>query len=167
MISKICSSLILIVFIFGCNNPDKNKGNQEKVSDSLAALGYFGEISGIDSVMQLDQFLFMMKTSDSLRASVEGLISNNCEHSGCWMEIDLENGQTMRVTFKDEKFTIPLNSKGKRATVKGMAYRKLIPVEELKKIALDEGLSQENVDTINFAKSEIHFVAQGLIIKEQ
>lgn len=165
------SKLLIFLYIFligftACKNSDIKENISGINSDSLAALGYYGTLVNADSAWSVERFLEFLEGKDSLALTLAGRIADNCQHSGCWMELDLENGHTMRVKFKDEKFTIPLDSKGKNALLSGMAYRKVITVEELKKIALDEGFSQEDVDTIKTPESEITFLATGVFIKE-
>jgi len=44
---------------------------------------------------------------------VAGTDTQNCERKGCWMQLSAGEGkQSVRVTFKDYAFFVPLDSKG-------------------------------------------------------
>ena len=48
---------------------------------------------------------------------IQGTIDNVCSHSGCW--ISFKNDTTDFYVNTNEKFTMPKDSKGKKATAKG------------------------------------------------
>ncbi len=52
---------------------------------------------------------------------VEGVIEKSCTAKGCWMELAPAPGEkTVHVTFKDEKFVIPLSARGMQARAGGV-----------------------------------------------
>jgi hypothetical protein len=72
----------------------------------------------------------------------------------------------IKVTFKDYAFFIPLDSKGKTATIEGYAKKELIPVDLLKHYAEDENKSQEEIDAITEPELTYTFEAAGVIIED-
>ena len=83
---------------------------------------------------------------------------------GCWMTIDLENGEKMRVTFKDYGFFVPKDIAGQKVVIDGYAYNSITDVETLRHFAEDAGSPQEEIDAITEDKQEITFVANGVAI---
>ena len=64
---------------------------------------------------------------------VEGVIEKSCTAMGCWMEIAPAAGQkTVHITFKDEKFFIPLTAKGMQARAEGV-----VEIQKLTKAEAD------------------------------
>src|SRR5438874_2406030 len=69
---------------------------------------------------------------------VEGVIEKSCSAKGCWMELAPAAGQkTVRVTFKDEKFFIPLTAKGMKARAEGVTEIKTLSKAEADHLASD------------------------------
>src|SRR3977135_597398 len=54
-----------------------------------------------------------MEGKESLNVKVKGKIKDVCQKKGCWMNIDLGNGEEMMVRFKDYAFFVPKNAAGK------------------------------------------------------
>ena len=81
--------------------------------------------------------------------------------------MDLPNGESMRVTFKDYGFFVPTNSQGFPIVMEGVATLSQTDVETLKHYAEDQGKSKEEVEAITAPKKEITFEATGVVIKEK
>jgi hypothetical protein len=79
--------------------------------------------------------------------------------------MELPNGSSMRVTFKDYGFFIPTNSQGFPITIEGIATLTETDVETLRHYAEDQGKSKEEVEAITAPKKEITFEASGALIK--
>jgi hypothetical protein len=128
--------------------------------------GVFGaEISGKDPVSG-EELIQMMNNSDSVYVTFKSEILAACQVSGCWMDLDLGNEQQIKVTFKDYEFFIPLESKGKTATIEGYAKKEVIPVDLLRHYAEDDGKSQEEIDAITEPEMAYVFEAVGVIIED-
>ncbi len=106
----------------------------------------------------------MMKGKKEVKVKLTGKILEVCQKKGCWMKLDLGNGQTMRITFKDYAFFIPKNAAGKTVVIEGVASWQETSVEELKHYAKDAGKSQAEIDAIKEAKRELVFEADGVLI---
>jgi hypothetical protein len=108
----------------------------------------------------------MLNEKDSVWVTLKSTIVSNCQTSGCWMDLDVGNQEVVKVTFKDYGFFIPLDSKGKTATIEGFAKKEIIPVDMLKHYAEDDGKSQEEIDAITEPQMAYTFEAIGVIIEE-
>lgn len=94
--------------------------------------------------------------------AVEGVIVRSCKAEGCWMEIaPSAKDKSVRVTFQDRAFFIPLDSAGRRARAEGV-----FSVKTLSKAEADH---LEKEDDAKFDKrsadgtvTEISFEATGV-----
>jgi hypothetical protein len=117
-------------------------------------------------VVTLTELVAELESKDEFSGKVVGEIKEVCSKKGCWMTIDLPNGQSMRVTFKDYGFFVPLNSSGYPVVIEGIATKKVTDVETLRHYAEDAGKSKEEIEKITESKNEYAFEAVGVIIKE-
>ncbi len=93
---------------------------------------------------------------------VEGVIAASCSRAGCWMQLapsNAEDAPSVRVTFKDYGFFIPLDAKGMKARAEGVAV-----IHTLSKSDADH-LDEEGARLIrneDGSASEVTFVANGV-----
>ena len=73
-----------------------------------------------------------MAGKDKINARITGVVEDVCHSKGCWMKVTTDEGKTMRVTFKDYGFFVPMDITGKRVTFEGTAYKKETSVADLK-----------------------------------
>ncbi|TDE18454.1 DUF4920 domain-containing protein [Dyadobacter psychrotolerans] len=106
-----------------------------------------------------------MGTAEAMPAKVTGTVESVCQVKGCWMKVKMDNGETMRVMFKDYAFFVPKDIAGKTVVFEGEAQKKTVPVEHLQHYALDAGKSKEEVAKITEPKEELTFIADGVIVK--
>ncbi|SOE19592.1 protein of unknown function [Spirosomataceae bacterium TFI 002] len=108
--------------------------------------------------------LITLDASESKNVKVEGVVESVCQVKGCWMTVKLDNGESMRVTFKDYGFFVPKDISGKKIIFEGEASVKTTPVDELQHYAKDAGKSAEEVAKIKDPKKELTFVADGVLV---
>jgi hypothetical protein len=144
---KIATTLLLVFLALGLRA-------QQVFGDTITS---HGAMTGHDLGHALHQ-------ADSMAAKVTGTVKTVCQKKGCWMTLDVGHGQTMRVTFKDYGFFVPKDCAGKTVVIEGMAYKQLISVEELQHYAEDEGKTREEIDAITQPKTELRFVAHGVLL---
>ena len=101
---------------------------------------------------------------ENTNVKVEGEVESVCQAAGCWMKIKLADGKTMRVTFKDYGFFVPKDISGKKVIFEGTPSIKTTSVAELKHYAEDAGKSKEEIAKINEPKTELSFVANGVLV---
>lgn len=138
-------------------------------SDKRENYTAYGEGLSDGKTLNGEEFLSLMSMEDVDSASmqVEGKIIETCSKKGCWMTVDLGNGEQMRVTFKDYGFFVPKEGvEGKTVVFEGTATKVVTDVETLKHFAEDEGKTAEEIALITEPKKEISFVATGVAIDE-
>ena len=126
---------------------------------------YFGDSIAQINPTKVADVKAKLGTKDSVAMQVEGKIVEVCQKKGCWMELQLDNSETMRVTFKDYAFFIPKDAAGKTVIMEGYAYNDTTSVQMLRHYAEDGGESQAAIDKITEPEVAVVFEASGVIIK--
>ena len=156
--------IAIALFAVSCNHPAHHSG--EAAKSQVPSTGSYGESPDLQNAVPATQLSGLFQESDTAEVIISGDISASCKHSGCWMDIDMGNGSAVHVTFKDEKFTIPLDAAGKKSIAQGIAIRELIPLETLKNYAREDGKSEEEVALITEPAWNYEIIAEGVLIEE-
>lgn len=106
-----------------------------------------------------------MTVGDSIDAKVVAKVNEVCQAKGCWMKLDLENGEQAMVKFKDYGFFMPKDIAGKDVIINGKAYVNVVPVDEQRHYAEDGGASKEEIALITAPKKTFSFEADGVLLK--
>jgi hypothetical protein len=170
MLFKTLPALALCFTLFACGgNAQQAETNEEETATDTVAVeetsGTYGKAITAEGALTPAEFLAQMKGQDSLAVKLAANIKACCKKKGCWMDLDLENGTTMKVRFKDYGFFVPLDSEGKNTVIEGMAYLEEVSVDDLKHYAEDAGKSQEEIDAITESEMAYTFVAEGALIQ--
>lgn len=152
-----------IVFLVSCGNSNQSTENVE--TDSVKITKHGEAITEEGAVSPAD-FLSKFESKDSLEVKLTANITEVCSKKGCWMKLDMDNGKTMRVTFKDYGFFVPKDATGRTAIIQGVAKIDTVDIATLKHYAEDADASQEEIDAITEPEINYAFEAVGAIIKE-
>lgn len=128
---------------------------------------YGAELEDGFELTNLTEMVQNVEANGNTEAMIQGEIKEVCTKKGCWLSMELPNGESMRVTFKDYGFFVPTNSQGYPVILKGEAILTETDVETLRHYAEDQGKSQEEIEAITEPKREITFEAVGAIIPEK
>jgi hypothetical protein len=96
--------------------------------------------------------------------TISGKIKGVCQAKGCWMTIELSNGEEMTVKFKDYAFFMPMDCAGRSILAHGKTFIKTTSVAELQHLAEDAGKSKKEIKKIKKAKKAKRFEADGVIL---
>lgn len=107
-----------------------------------------------------------MDSVDELQVKLTGTIVEVCQASGCWMDIDMGNGERVLATFSPHVFVAPKDAAGKQATVEGTASKVIIPVKRLQLQAADEGATEEEINAITEPVAEYSIEAVKVEIRD-
>ncbi len=102
---------------------------------------------------------------DSMDVTLSADIVSACTKKGCWMKVDLGNGEDMMVRFKDYGFFVPLDAAGHKTVVTGKAFNDTIDVATLKHYAEDAGASEDSIAKITEPQITYSFLAEGVLVK--
>jgi hypothetical protein len=163
-------SLLIILTISGiitvsscCNKAEKKTGNTTAHTETvtLASNNYGAKITKTGAMETKE--LPSMFTSDTAQVKLTGKIVEVCQHSGCWLTVAYGNEEIM-VNMKDE-FSVPKDISGKTVWLDGIAVRQLVSVETLKKLAVENRQSQDEIDAITQPVYDYTIEATGVIVE--
>ena len=166
--------IVSLIYVFvACDSKETAKQDNAESTDGTAEaemngpVGEYGEKLSDTEPIDLSQFIAMMSESstDSMETKIEAEIVDVCQMKGCWMKLDIGDGKTMRVSFKDYSFFVPKDAKGQIAVIEGKAKKEVVDVETLKHYAQESG--EENLEEITEPKEELSFVASAVKIKNK
>lgn len=160
--------LVVLVLLTGCkhkqepSDPDENNNVERNYAS-------FGKAIDSESALASDEmygkYQFLLAT-DSLNVKFEATVTDVCKSKGCWMKLNLKNGEEVMVKFKDYGFFVPKDIEGKEVIVNGFAFLDHMSIEDQKHYAEDAGESEEVIDQITEIKKTYGFEADGVLIKQ-
>jgi len=106
-----------------------------------------------------------MKSGDTLEVKFTAKVDDVCQAKGCWMKLNLENGEQVMVKFKDYGFFVPKDIAGKEVVVNGKAFVDEMSVEDQKHYAADAGKTEAEIAAITAPKKTLSFEADGVLLK--
>lgn len=135
------------------------------LSAQEAPAEYYGAKINEKGAISPKQFLKEMEGKESMEVKLEAKIETCCKKKGCWMDLNMEDGTTMKVRFKNYEFFVPKDADGRIAIVEGIAKVETTDLETLRHYAEDAGKSEEEIAAITEGESAVTFEAVGVIIK--
>ncbi|UJH66775.1 DUF4920 domain-containing protein [Allomuricauda sp. SCSIO 65647] len=106
-----------------------------------------------------------LKVNDTLKTQFSGRIVEVCQAKGCWMKVDLQDGNQVFVRFKDYGFFVPTDAAGKNVMANGKAFLEEMSVDEQRHYAEDAGASEDELVKITSPKRTYRFEADGVLIE--
>ncbi len=119
----------------------------------------------ISATEMMDHYKSMV-AGDSLNSKMRAKVDEVCQVKGCWMKLNLEDGNQVMVRFKDYGFFMPKNIAGKEVVIHGKAFVKETSVDEQRHYAEDSGKSEKEIATITEARRTFAFEAEGVLLKQ-
>jgi hypothetical protein len=166
---KFAAILALSLIFIGCKNEKSNKETEIVAENNTTSYNSFGaEISSksaISSSEALNKFN-SLKPGDTLDLKFKSKINNVCKKKGCWMILELPEGEDVRVTFNDYGFFVPKDSENTDVIVEGKAFINQMSIEDQKHYAEDEGKSEAEIAAITSPEVSRAFIANGVLLKE-
>lgn len=134
---------------------------------AASAMNHYGDTISADGAIDVVELAAIMEKDGGFEGKVTTVIHETCQKKGCWMKVDLEGEDDMRVTFKDYGFFVPTGGvEGKEVIMEGKAYMDTTSVDMLRHFAEDAGKSAEEIEAITEPEYALAFEATGVIIKE-
>jgi hypothetical protein len=164
--------LVIVAFIFiGVNVNAQQETEKLKKQTALNTNDYatFGEKFELNKVLTKEQMFKKYRTlkkGDSITVKFKTTIKEVCKKKGCWMKLDLSNGESAFIRFKDYGFFVPLNADGSEVVVNGVAFVDVVSVSELKHYAKDAGKSLAEINAITKPEITYSYTATGVFIKK-
>lgn len=151
-----------------CNNSDKKETTTTENTEDIAYVSIGKEIIADDALdaKRMAVHFESMSVGDTVPGKMRAKVNEVCQAKGCWMKLDLENGEEVMVRFKDYGFFMPLDIAGKEVVINGMAFVDEMSVEDQKHYAEDGGASEEELAKITEPKKTYSFEADGVLLKQ-
>lgn len=173
--TRIFLMLMLTVFVFSCKNENKEVKENNDIAQEVSTkqeLSYssFGKKINADDALSAEHMATRfegMSVGDSVDIKMIAKVDEVCQAKGCWMKVDLENGEQAMVKFKDYGFFMPKDIAGREVVLHGKAFVNEVPVDEQRHYAEDAGKSAEEIAKITEPKKTFSFVADGVLLKEE
>ncbi len=162
-------TLLVAVTLLSCKENDK-KVLAENLEVQETAYVSFGEKINDNDVVSAKLMAAQyesMKVGDTTNIKVMAKVDDVCQAKGCWMKLDLENGEQAMVKFKDYGFFMPMDIAGKDVIINGKAYVNEVPVDEQRHYAEDGGATPEEIAAITQPKKTYSFTADGVLLKTE
>ena len=131
-----------------------------------AKLGeWYGEKVTTDGAVALtDVVAKLANGAEPMETKIKAKIVEVCPNKGCWLKLELSNGETAMVKMKDYGFFLPVAAKGKTVVIDGEVKMKTTSVAELKHYAEDAKKSKAEIDAITKPEKEVRVTAKGIVI---
>ncbi|MEM9141437.1 MAG: DUF4920 domain-containing protein [Bacteroidota bacterium] len=155
----IAVGILFLGIQIGCFAQDKAPLEYKSFGDTITPEGALSE-QGMYAKYQ------SMGASDSVSTKFGALVTGVCQVKGCWMSLELPNGEGAMVRFKDYGFFVPTDVVGRQVVVDGTAFVEEISVEDQKHYARDGGASEEEVAKIVEPLKTYGFEAIGVLLAE-
>ena len=96
---------------------------------------------------------------------VEGTIEQACTRKGCWMQLAAApKTKSVRVTFKDYGFFVPLDAKGMKARVEGVTKTRTLSKAEADHLESEGAVLAREADG---SAVEVSFIASGVELRRE
>lgn len=116
------------------------------------------------SISSLTSLYDKLAPEDSKTIVAKIVVNEVCQVKGCWLTFKLDDGELVRVKFKDYSFFVPKDSSGDTFIIEGIAGVEEQSVETLRHYAEDAGKSTEDIMKINSPKRTKIFTASGVAV---
>jgi hypothetical protein len=139
---------------------------QPPAGDANAGDSYGSKFT-VTEVMNINDVVKKLKGgSEFQEVQVSAKVLEVCAKKGCWLKLELANGETATVKMKDYGFFLPVAAVGKNVVINGTVNLKNVSVAEQKHYAEDAKKSQAEIDAIKEAKQEVRVLASGIVIAQ-
>lgn len=129
---------------------------------------YYGDTIDIENAASLSDLLDQIQSGqDSVYGTFSAKISSVCQVKGCWMQLELGNGEEALVRFKDYGFFVPMNAASEYAYIEGGVKVDTLSVEWLRHQAEDAGSSDSAIVAITEPKISYSVLATGVALAKK
>jgi hypothetical protein len=161
--------LLMIMVLVSCKNDKQVTSDvSETETEETAYTSVGAEIVANDAIAasRMAKHYDTMKAGDTIPSKMIAKVEEVCQAKGCWMKLDLENGEQVMVKFKDYGFFMPKDIAGQEVIINGKAFVNEMSVDEQQHYAEDAGKSAEEVAAITTPKRTYSFEADGVLLKQ-
>lgn len=167
---KVGVLFLAVIFAAGCNNLREPKSPimaQTQEVDFSAYTSAGEKISGENALttLQMQERFEQLAIGDTLDVKFLAEVASVCKKKGCWMNLEMKDGEETVVKFKDYEFFVPKDIEDKQVVVNGKAFISIVSVEEQRHLAEDGGGTPEEIAAITEPRRTLSFLADGVLIE--
>ncbi len=170
---RIITMIITALTIMSCN--DKVASNKNvlptpvETKDEIQDIAYesFGKTFSLPDAVTAERMALRyadLSVGDSVSVKMTAKVKNVCQAKGCWMTLDLLDGEEVMVKFEDYGFFVPKDISGKEVFINGKAFVNEVSVDEQRHYAQDGGATEEEIAKIVIPKKTYSFLADGVLL---
>lgn len=159
----------MVFLILGSCKQQNSQTETEEIVAATEEKELFGESFNSDNVMKESEIARAFQElgeTDTLTTAFSAVVTDVCKSKGCWMKVDLGDGQETMVTFKDYGFFVPKDIVGSQVVLSGKGFIEKMSVKEQQHFAEDGGASEEEINKITTEKATRSFIATGVILEQ-
>lgn len=160
--NKLLTIFIMVILATSCSQETQSGEANAKEENGPQ---YFGAKITEEGAIPSTELMAKMEGKDSLNIKVSGKIEDVCQKKGCWMNVAIDNDNSVFVKFKDYAFFVPKDATGKDVIIEGIAFIDTTSIEELRHYAEDAGEPSSVIDAITEPEIGYNFMASGIIVK--
>ncbi|MGC1514878.1 MAG: DUF4920 domain-containing protein [Maribacter sp.] len=157
---------ILLVFLFGllgCYGQQQDRPALQKSQEGI----FYGDAFAVDEVDMKDavwERYNTMSATDTIALRFKTTVKEVCKVKGCWMVVELPDGEQAMVRFKDYGFFMPSDIPQKEVVLNGLAFVEVMSVEDQRHYATDGGKTAAEIAKISTPKRTYSFEASGVLV---
>lgn len=156
------SMFIVFLFVVLATQAQDSKN----VQLDQATFGERVEPTGAIAVEEMTRKYQTMGVSDTLMTKFTATVTSVCKAKGCWMKLEMKDGNEAMVKFKDYGFFVPRDIEGRKVIVNGKAFVAEMSVADQRHYAKDGGKSDSEIASITKPKKTYGFEADGVLLEE-
>ena len=158
--------VICVLMLSSCKNKSQEDTKIPVKVENIEYVSFGKKIIADDAIAStsMASHYKTMNVGDSINSKMKAKVKDVCQAKGCWMQLDLEDGNDVMVKFKDYGFFVPKDIAGKTVIVNGKAFIEEVSVKKQKHYAEDAGKSAEYIETITEPKRTYSFEVDGVLI---
>ncbi len=160
--------LICLSLVYSCKNKEEASTTDiiEKTEVNYDSFGNMIIADDAIAAKSMAAHYNTMKIGDSINSKMKAVVKEVCQAKGCWMTLNLENGEEVMVKFKDYGFFVPKDISGKEVIINGKAFVNEVSVDEQQHYAEDAGKSSKEIAAITKPKRTFSFEADGVLVTQ-
>lgn len=164
------SSILIATFLISCNPDSKKEASKGRFYgaefDTTKAIAFDQAVAKFKQ-SQLQDFDIEDSKVKGMNVVLKNTVSSVCQGQGCWMKYNTSsNSDSVRITFKDYAFFVPIHIQGQESFTSGIMYLDSTGVDELRVIASEEGASEADIQAINKPVFEYKLYADGVFVSD-
>lgn len=139
---------------------------QPPAGDAKKGDNYGAKVKPSDALTLDDVARKLEEGTQFPEVKIKAKVAEVCPKKGCWLKLDLANGEQAMVNMKDYAFFLPVAAVGKTVVIEGEALLKTVSVDELKHYAEDAKKPKAEIDAITAPRKEVKIIAKGIVVVE-